>query len=75
MFTNENRNRYYGKRVGDIVRCSFNGHVTCEGEVVELGPLDNNRVQVKDSTSNEIVSCVAEWCEILKKVEDKNLAG
>lgn len=69
MFLNEDRNRYYGKRVGDKVRLIVNGQVAVEGEVVQLGPMDNNRIQVKDA-NGEIVPCVAEWCEIVRKVDE-----
>jgi hypothetical protein len=69
VFLNEDRQRYYWLRVGDIVGCQAY-HVD-EGEVVELGGPDNNRVFVKTGVG-EVISCVAEWCEIIIKVEEKN---
>jgi hypothetical protein len=67
-FTNEDRSRRYGKRVGDRVRYKY-FNWSFEGTVVDLGYFDNNKVYVKKD-DGEIVDCVAEWCEILEKVED-----
>lgn len=68
-FTNEDRSRHYGKRVGDRVREVHAGLPTIEGTVVELGGFDNNRIYVKKD-SGDVVGLVAEWCEIIEKVED-----
>lgn len=71
-FTNENRNRYYGLRVGDIVlpHC-VSGDPWIEGqcEVVSLGFMDNNSVIIK--TKSGATKWVAEWCKLITKVEDK----
>lgn len=64
-FTNENRNRYYGIRKGDIVKWR---HVV--GEVVLLHPGDNNRITVY-SLAGRHVELTPEHCEIILKVEDK----
>lgn len=68
MFDNKERRRYYGLRVGDKVKESWCGtHI--EGEVVEYGFMDNNSVMVKDQ-NGEIRKCVAEWCEIIQRVDE-----
>ena len=71
-FDNESRNRYYGLRKGDTVKLQFS-HQNPEpiAEVIEYGFMDNNRVYVKLENGEE-TDWVAEWCEILIKVEDKN---
>jgi hypothetical protein len=68
-FTNEDRSRYYGLRVGDTVQLIFNGGVWKEGKVVEYGVMDNNAVYVQTG-NEEPQKCVAEWCKIIKRVED-----
>jgi predicted kinase len=40
-------------------------------EVVEYGYGDNNRVYVKIEGGDEVTDYVAEWCDIVTKVEDK----
>jgi hypothetical protein len=67
-FTNEKRNRYYGIRVGDIVK-----YYTHEGEVIELDPMNNNSVLIKTESKPVFknIKAVAEWCEIITKVEDR----
>jgi hypothetical protein len=68
-FLNENRNRYYGLMVGDLVVQKLskkNGDSICE--VIELTPMDNNSVVLKDS-ENKTFEWVAEWCQIVGKVE------
>ena len=69
-FTNEKRNRCYGKRVGDIVRQTVFGIVT-EGEVIAISAMDNNSISVK-SEKYGVETLVAEWCEIITKVEDRS---
>lgn len=70
LFTNENRTRYYGLRVGDIVNPKHvSGAPFGECKVVELIPMDNNSVMLEDKNGNPI-EWVAEWCEIITKVED-----
>lgn len=68
-FTNENRSRYYGLRIGDVVEQRAFGTVH-RGTVFEYGVMDNNRVYVKDENGEEL-DFIAEWCTIIKKVEDK----
>jgi hypothetical protein len=66
-FDNEERRRYYGLRVGDIVRSKMYGFDNAK--VVEYGFLDNNSVivRVPGEADRDVV---AEWCEIVTKVED-----
>ncbi len=64
VFDNKERKRYYGVRVGDRVR---DNHFV--GVVESYGFMDNNRVHVR-LDDGRLMPCVAEWCEILKKVED-----
>lgn len=69
---NEERRRYYGLRIGDTVSIQFGypkeKHLA---EVVDYGFMDNNRVYIKIEGSDEVTDWVAEWCEIVTKVEDK----
>lgn len=67
MFINYNRNRYYGLRVHDIVKCIFSG---LEGEVVRLAFMDNNSVYIQDKTG-KITPVVAEWQEIITLMDDR----
>lgn len=67
-FTNEDRTRRYGKRVGDRIRYECY-NLSFEGTVVDLGVMDNNRISVKKD-DGEVVDCVAEYCDILEKAED-----
>ena len=70
-FDNTARNRYYGVRVGDTVRYGIPGQPdkeTCE--VIRYGFMDNNRVILRSKSGKEI-RAVAEWCEVIEKVEDK----
>ena len=69
-FNNWERNRYYGVRVGDEVEEHFGDRITTKGTVVDYGFMDNNAVFV-EREDGKVVSCVAEWCTIIKKVEDK----
>ena len=70
-FDNKERNRYYGIRVGDDVVERFNNRAVVRGEVVAYGFMDNNAVTVKELGTGRLHKCVAEWCEITKKVEEK----
>ena len=72
-FNNKDRTRYYGIRIGDEVEERFQGRVTISGIVVEYGFMDNNAVHVKSKSGN-IQKCVAEWCTIVKRVDDKERA-
>lgn len=67
---NTERRRYYGLRKGDIVKAfHLNGKDFFLSEVVEYGS-DNNRVIIKLEDGKE-TDWVAEWCQIVTKVEDK----
>jgi len=68
IFDNKKRTRYYGLRIGDTVKVKAYNIETAE--VAEYGVFDNNRVYIK-LPDGEKISCVAEWCKIIKKVEDK----
>lgn len=71
-FDNSERRRYYGLRVGDIVSPKgLNGKEWHKGqsEVFEYGFLDNNAVYIRADDGTE-TKWVAEWCDIITKVED-----
>ena len=72
-FDNKDRSRYYGIRVGDIVNLrNIDGSVIYRNvEVIAYGFMDNNRVEVKLSHGST-TDWVAEWCDIITKVEDRN---
>jgi len=68
---NEDRNRYYGLRKGDLITVhDVSGRVWGESEVLDYVSGDNNSVIIKSKNGNPI-DWVAEWCDIIKKVEDK----
>jgi hypothetical protein len=71
MFKNEDRERHYGLRVGDIVLTLLMGDMRKIAEVTRLTH-DNNGVMVifLDGVENKEV---AEWCRIITKVEDRQL--
>jgi hypothetical protein len=71
MFDNENRNRYYGLRKGDTVNAmGMQREVRHANAIVkDYGFMDNNCVILQTAEGKE-VKYVAEWCEIVKKVED-----
>ena len=72
-YDNKNRFRYYGLRKGDIVLYHIPGTI-CSGEeyvVYEYGTMNNNQVYLKDKDGN-IGSFIAEFCEIVKKVDDSD---
>lgn len=66
---NEDRNRYYGLRVGDIVKSTWIKDEP-ELEVIEYGHGDNNRIYLK-SPSGKTYSPTAESCDIITKLEDR----
>ena len=68
VFDNSERNRYYGLRIGDIVKCK--SYDIDYAEVIDYGFLDNNSVIVKEN-GKEPRKVVAEWCDIITKVEDR----
>jgi hypothetical protein len=73
-FDNEQRTRYYGLRVGDLVTANGLGNVREEGaEVTGYGAMDNNRVRLRLKSGTE-TDWVAEWCIVTTKVEDRHLA-
>lgn len=71
-FTNADRDRYYGKRIGDRVRMSehYPGQPIHYGTVMKYVAMDNNRLLVKwDGEEAEGLE-VAEWLTIVQKIED-----
>ncbi len=73
-FDNIERRRYYGIRVGDIVSPKMvDGSEWKEGkcEVISYGFMDNNAVYIRSENGNE-TKWVAEWLDIITKVEDRN---
>ena len=72
-FTNENRNRYYGLRIGDIVMPLIIGSKKNEktATVVYYGIMDNNAVYLMFE-NKEVKKWVAEWCDIIRKIETFN---
>lgn len=72
-YPNIERRRYYGIRIGDIVVPKlFNGNDSELGHcvVVGLASMDNNRIFIKSKNHKEPIDWVAEWCTIIKKVEE-----
>jgi hypothetical protein len=72
IFDNKDRTRYYGLRKGDIVNLKgVNGDVGyLNAEVIDYGFMDNNRVIVRRANGEE-TDWVAEWCQMVTKVEDR----
>ena len=73
-FTNADRHRYYGLRIGDLVKIKMgmqNNPIMKNAEVISYGFMDNNRVILK-LESGEETNWVAEWCIIVTKVEDRS---
>ena len=71
-FDNSERRRYYGLRIGDIVSPkTISGEEWYKGiaEVINYGS-DNNQVEIK-SKDGTITDWVAEWCDIVTKIEDR----
>lgn len=82
---NADRHRYYGVRVGDTISypVGISGEPPrIEGVVCHYGLSDNNcvfvlfddkdRLYLPKFSQRPTVSCVAEWCRIVKRVEDKD---
>lgn len=68
-FLNEDRDRRYGKRVGDKIKINnFTATENAIGYVVSLETSDNNRLYAM--VNGKVRDQVAEWCEIITKVED-----
>lgn len=76
-FTNKERNRYYGKRVGDIVSVlsptSEDFKARKLVEVIRLGFTDNNCLYT--AWENGPHKEVAEWCELVIPVEKRKCTG
>jgi hypothetical protein len=71
IWDNEDRDRYYGKRKGDIINVlDVSGRVWGESEVLDYCQGDNNRIIIK-SRNGTPIDWVAEWCDIITKVEDR----
>lgn len=68
---NENRDRYYGLRKGDLVELQFFNSDKNMAEVVDYCHGDNNRVVVKNTWNGEVMEYVAEWCKLHTKHEDR----
>lgn len=70
---NEERRRYYGVRVGDLVSYTFIGSVkkTITGEVTAYGFMDNNAVFVRWDHGGEPSKFCPEWLTITQRVEDR----
>ena len=69
VFDNKERTRYYGKRIGDIIEYPFPSNKR-KGKVIDYGVLDNNSLFVLFEGDTFPIKVVAEWCTILKKVEN-----
>ena len=70
-FDNNERHRYYGLRIGDLVKVeTYPRGKFLNAEVMDYGFLDNNRVILKFEDGS-IDGWVAEWCIITTKVEDR----
>lgn len=69
-FENLERKRYYGLRIGDLVLDSWLDDRSPIYEVVGFSITDNNRVYIKNIKTNEVDNTVAEWCKIIKKVDE-----
>lgn len=80
---NENRNRFYGVRKGDLVK-KTNFHPESKFipasyydkiyEVVDYCPMDNNGIFIKEfGVDEEPYKEVAEWVTIHTKVEDRTI--
>lgn len=67
---NKDRKRQYGKRVGDVVRITYPPCYDFVTEIIGLKGLDNNSLHVIWKNGS-VMSYVAEWCEIVTKVEDR----
>lgn len=78
LFTNSERRRYYGLRIGDVVQYHLrhqfaddpNRIVIWTGNVIDWGFMDNNRVLVQWHHVRKPAYEVAEWLRIVVRVED-----
>ena len=70
---NENRTRYYGKRVGDIVEYTCGWPVRKErATVVGYAVGDNNRIFLQQGKEKAWAS-TAERCTVVERVEDRKI--
>lgn len=72
IYQNDDRNRAYGLRIGDLVSPQWQGMESSIGKctVIAIGVGgDNNRVKLENE-DGESHKWVAEHCEIITKVED-----
>ena len=71
-FDNKERRRYYGVRVGDTVTYDVPGIPVSDETytVVGYGFMDNNCVYLKSNKDGSDLRAVAEYCRIVKKVDD-----
>lgn len=65
---NSERRLYYGLRVGDIIKCD--AYRIAEAVVINYVFMDNNAIIVQEK-GKEPRKVVAEWCDIITKVEDR----
>lgn len=71
-FDNQDRSRYYGLRKGDTIKVlDVSGRVWGESKVLDYVAGDNNRVIIASKNGTPI-DWVAEWCEIITKVEEQS---
>ena len=68
---NENRNRWYGLRVGDLVEERAFGQ-SRRGLITDLHMMDQNGCTV--DVDGKPMKFVCEWCSIIEKVEDREEA-
>ena len=69
--SNKDRNRSYGLRTGDIVQSkSWKGYIS-KYEVVRRSSIDNNEVFCRDLETGNYSDEVAEWLDLIEKVEDR----
>jgi hypothetical protein len=73
-FDNENRNRYYGKRIGDIVKIkSYYSGKYMLAEVVGYGFMNNNALKyIILDDKDTVLQMTAEDSDILLRVEDRH---
>ena len=67
---NINRDRAYGLRIGDIVKARGLDRRIIENLEVVGYCGDNNKVYVRNEYGS-VTDWVAEWCELVTKVEDR----
>lgn len=74
LWDNQERRRYYGLRKGDLVEYKTfgqGGHHQ-RATVCEYSGSDNNSIYLIRQGEKEPFKYVAEWCTIIKKVEEKD---